>query len=89
MNTIVIDVREPFEYAMGHYPGSLNIPPMTMMQGEPPALADLPRDTRIVVYCRTGARSNSTIPFLQRYGFTNVVNGINKDQVPRFLANQG
>jgi hypothetical protein len=35
------------------------------------------------------ARSNSTMPFLQRYGFTNVVNGINKDQVPRFLANQG
>ena len=89
MNTVVIDVREPFEYAMGHYPGALNIPPMTMMQGEPSALAKLPRDTRIVVYCRTGARSNSTMPFLQRYGFTNVVNGINKDQVPRFLANQG
>ncbi len=89
MNTVVIDVREPFEYAMGHYPDALNIPPMTMMQGEPSALAKLPRDTRIVVYCRTGARSNSTMPFLQRYGFTNVVNGINKDQVPRFLANQG
>lgn len=89
MNTVVIDVREPFEYAMGHYHGALNIPPMTMMQGEPSALAKLPRDTRIVVYCRTGARSNSTMPFLQRYGFTNVVNGINKDQVPRFLANQG
>ena len=86
MKTVVIDVHEPFEFKIDHYPGALNIPPAAIMQGQPAVLADLPRGTRIVVYCRTGARSNSTIPFLQKYGFTDVINGINKDQVPRFLA---
>jgi rhodanese-related sulfurtransferase len=27
MSKIIIDVREPFEYKMGHVKGALNIPP--------------------------------------------------------------
>ena len=33
METIVVDVREPFEYAGGHYPGAINIPPAEIMSG--------------------------------------------------------
>ena len=74
MKTVVIDVREPFEFKMGHYPGALNIPPAAIMQGQPAVLADLPRGTRIVVYCRTGARSGSACRALKKAGFTNVHN---------------
>ncbi len=81
MNTMFIDVREPFEFASGHVQGAINLPPAKLMDGVPPKLAEVPRDTRLVVYCRSGSRSNASIPYLQRMGFTNIVNGINKDQV--------
>lgn len=81
MDTVFIDVRESFEFKMGHVKGALNIPPHTLMSGEPDKLKDLPRDTKLVVYCRSGARSNASIPYLRQYGFTNIENGINKDQV--------
>jgi rhodanese-related sulfurtransferase len=79
---IIIDVREPFEYRMGHVKGALNIPPARLLDN-PPELADLPRDTEIVVYCLSGSRSNASIPYLKQMGFTSVVNGINKHHVER------
>ena len=79
--TIFIDVREPFEYAAGHVEGALNIPPMELVQGLPAKLAKVSKDTELVLYCRTGARSNTSMQFLSRYGFTNMVNGINKNHV--------
>jgi rhodanese-related sulfurtransferase len=81
MNTVIIDVREPSEYTSGHVRGALNIPPAVMMQGLPKELADTPKDTKIILYCRSGARSAMSAQFLSRYGFTNLVNGINKGQV--------
>lgn len=81
MSKIIIDVREPFEYMMGHVKGSINIPPAKLMAGLPKQLADVPKDTEIVLYCLSGARSGSSIRILQNYGFTNLVNGINKDHV--------
>lgn len=77
---IIIDVREPAEYAGGHYPGAMNIPPMRLM-GDLPELADVPKDAHIIVYCRSGSRSNVAMHILRGRGFTNVVNGINQDHV--------
>jgi rhodanese-related sulfurtransferase len=81
MDTIFIDVREPYEFSSGHVKGALNIPPADMMQGMPSQLKDTPKDAEIVLYCRSGARSNMSMQFLRRYGFTNLVNGINQDHV--------
>jgi len=78
---IIIDVREPFEYKMGHVKGAVNIPPAKMMAGLPEQLADVPKDTEIILYCLSGARSGASIRLMEKYGFTNLVNGINKDQV--------
>ncbi len=78
---IIIDVREPFEFMMGHVKGALNIPPAKLMNGVPEQLADVPKDTEIILYCLSGARSNASMRILQQYGFTNLINGINKDQV--------
>ena len=77
---IIIDVREPYEYAMGHVEGSLNIPPAQLMSGAS-QLKDVAKDTKIILYCKSGSRSNVSMHLLSQMGFTNLVNGINKDQV--------
>jgi len=80
MDRLIIDVREPREYASGHVAGAINIPPMQLMQGAP-ALADVPKDTELILYCISGSRSNTSKNILESLGYTRVVNGINKDQV--------
>ena len=80
MTRIFIDVREPEEYARGHYEGAINIPPAQLLRGAP-ELADVPKDTELVLYCVSGSRSNASMIYLQRLGYTNLINGINKDQV--------
>lgn len=80
MSRIIIDTREPKEYTKGHVEGSLNIPPSEIMNGAK-QLADVPKDTELVLYCNTGSRSNVCKNILASMGFTNVVNGINKDHV--------
>lgn len=78
---IIIDVREPFEYKMGHVKGAINLPPAKLMRGLPDELTDTPKDAEIILYCLSGARSSASIRILQQYGFTNLINGINKDHV--------
>jgi rhodanese-related sulfurtransferase len=80
MQRIFIDVREPYEYARGHVEGAINLPPAEIMVGAQ-ALNDVPKDTELVLYCLSGARSNASMHYLKQLGFTNLVNGVNKDQV--------
>lgn len=75
-----IDVREPEEYNVNHVKGAINIPPASLMNGAP-ELHNIPRDSELIVYCRSGARSSSATPYLRQLGFTNIVNGINQQQV--------
>lgn len=79
---IIIDVREPNEYASGHVDGAINIPPNALMSGAK-ALDNLDRNTMLIVYCKTGSRSNVAIELLKQIGFTNVVNGINAGHVEK------
>ena len=80
MNQIVVDVREPQEFASGHVKGAMNVPPAQLLQGAK-VFEDVPKDTKIIVYCRTGSRSNVAMHILNELGYTNVINGINKEQV--------
>lgn len=80
MQYTVIDVREPEEYQSGHVAGALNIPPDQLLKGAT-QLDDLPKDSNIIVYCRTGSRSNVVMNILRSLGFTNIINGISKEQV--------
>lgn len=50
---IVVDVREPKEFAEGHVPGSLNIP-MEQFAAKSDVLS---KEKNIVVYCNSGSRS--------------------------------
>lgn len=80
MDRVIIDVREPEEYATGHVQGALNMPPTSLMAGAP-QLKEVPKETELVLYCRTGSRSNVAIQILTQLGFKNLVNGINQQHV--------
>lgn len=80
MQYTVIDVREPEEYRSDHVKGALNIPPDQLMKGAL-QLNDVPKDSTVIVYCRTGSRSNMAMNILHDLGYTNITNGINKEQV--------
>lgn len=66
----LIDVRQPDEFASGSLPGARNLP-----LGELSARADeLDPSRRVVLLCRSGARSGRAAEYLQTIGFADVVN---------------
>jgi adenylyltransferase/sulfurtransferase len=67
---LLIDVREPDEYAVAHIEGSRLIPLQTL----PDELASLPRDREILVHCKAGGRSARAVGFLLENGFPRVKN---------------
>ena len=66
----LIDVREPHEFDICDLGGEL-IP-----QGEIPANADkISKDKKVVIHCRSGARSGNMIQWLEKNkGYTNLYN---------------
>ena len=69
-DVVLIDVREDWEYAEGHIPGSILIP-----LGEVPnRLNEIPGDKTVIAVCRSGNRSGQATNFLQQQGFNNVHN---------------
>lgn len=67
---LLLDVREPWEFAICHIDGSRLIP----MREIPNAIGEINRETEIVVICHTGVRSLQVCYFLQHEGFTNIKN---------------
>lgn len=69
-DALVVDVREPDEWAAGHAPGAVHIP-----MGDIPARIDeLPvTDDSLAVICRSGGRSGRAVQWLVQQGF-DVVN---------------
>lgn len=84
MTPLIIDVREPYEFEDGHVEGAINIPPQELLAGAPD-LDQIDRSTPIIVYCRTGARSNTSKHILTNMGFANITNGVNKEHVERMI----
>lgn len=76
---LLLDVREPAEFAMLRIPGSINVPRGILEQScewdydeTVPELA-VGRDREIVVICRSGKRSVLAADVMQQMGFSNVV----------------
>lgn len=67
---VIIDVREPWEYAEGHVPGAV-LKPLGQIRSW---AAELNRNDEILLICRTASRSAMAYQFLTRLGFTNVKN---------------
>ena len=71
-DTVLVDVRSPWEYESEHLPGAQNIP-----------LEELPSRVNefssihkpVVLYCRSGNRSGMALNILKQNGITDVYNG--------------
>ena len=80
MDKIIVDVREPQEYALGHVNGAINLP-LSRFSEEIKRLEELSKDRELILYCQSGNRSGVAINILKSLGFTNLVNGINQTMV--------
>jgi sulfur-carrier protein adenylyltransferase/sulfurtransferase len=71
---VLVDVREPFEHAMGHIEGCLLMP----LGGLAAQVDEVPADRTVVVYCQTGARSARAVAMLRGRGIdaVNLAGGI-------------
>jgi len=67
----LIDVREPNEYEIVNIPGSVLIPKGEFLNGS--ALAGMPQNKRIVLHCKSGARSAEVLAVLKHAGFSDAV----------------
>ena len=67
----LVDVREPVEYEIVKIPGGVLIPKDRILSGE--ALAELPQDKQLVLYCRTGIRSAEALAAVKAAGFRDAV----------------
>jgi molybdopterin/thiamine biosynthesis adenylyltransferase/rhodanese-related sulfurtransferase len=70
-NIFLIDVREPNEYEIVSIPGATLIPKDQFLTGA--ALERLPHDKRIVLHCKSGARSAEALAVVKNAGFSDAV----------------
>jgi rhodanese-related sulfurtransferase len=67
---MIIDVRQPEEYAQGHIPGARLIP----LDQLPQRVGELDPGAEIVAVCRSGNRSGVAAEWLRAQGFRRVLN---------------
>ena len=69
-NTLLLDVREPWEFDICHIEGSTLIPLGSLTE----KVENVKTDKEIVVICHHGIRSLRAAIFLEHYGCDNVTN---------------
>ncbi|MFN4216298.1 MAG: DsrE/DsrF/DrsH-like family protein, partial [Brevinematales bacterium] len=69
-NALILDVRTPQEVASGAIPGALNIPVDNLRD----RLSEIPKNKKIVVYCRVGLRGYIAARILMQHGWKEVYN---------------
>ena len=52
-HVVVIDARYPRDFEAGHVPGAINVPVFTTQVERRKLLANLPKGTRVIVYCQS------------------------------------
>jgi rhodanese-related sulfurtransferase len=65
---VLLDVREPQEFADGHVPGARNLPQAELAN----RLSEVPRDRPLYLICQGGFRSLRAAQFLSQMGFKDV-----------------
>ena len=67
----LVDVREPSEWEIVRIPGAVLIPKQEFLDGR--ALAKLPTDKPVVLYCKSGVRSAECLAVVKGAGFQDAV----------------
>lgn len=66
----LIDVRSPFEFNQGALSGAVNMPINNISNHTD----DIDKSRPVMLYCRTGARSEMVKKYLEQLGFDQVYN---------------
>jgi phage shock protein E len=69
---VVIDVRTAQEFQSGHVEGALNIPHDTI--GQDIFKTKVNKDDHVILYCKSGRRSDMALGTLKGLGFSNIEN---------------
>lgn len=69
-DAMIVDVREPSEYAAARIPGAVSIPQADLAT----RLDEIPRDRELLVVCASGMRSLRSAQFLHALGYERVTN---------------
>lgn len=72
---LLVDVRTLTEYNQGHIEGAINIDVNDILEVTDSLTYDnlsISKNKKIIVYCRSGSRSNSAAEKLVELGYTNV-----------------
>jgi rhodanese-related sulfurtransferase len=69
---VLVDVREYYEADIADLPevGQLRIPMAELME----RMEEMDPESELVLYCRSGARSDRAVRTLMRHGYTNILN---------------
>jgi UPF0176 protein len=72
--TIVIDMRNHYEYEVGHFVNALEIPSDTFREQLPMAaeMMQEKKDKNIIMYCTGGIRCEKASAYMMHHGFKNV-----------------
>lgn len=72
--TVVIDMRNHYEYEVGHFENAIEIPSDTFREQLPMAvdMMDDKRDKNIIMYCTGGIRCEKASAYMLHKGFKNV-----------------
>lgn len=65
---LVVDLRKPWEFAIAHIPGAVNIP-VTELEDH---LQELRGANGVLIYCMNGSRTREAEPVLLNAGITHV-----------------
>jgi UPF0176 protein len=73
-DTIVVDMRNHYEYEVGHFENAIEIPSDTFREQLPMAVAMLEdqKDKNIIMYCTGGIRCEKASAYMLHRGFKNV-----------------
>lgn len=65
---LLVDVRKPFEFRIGHVPGAVNIPVEELEE----RLGEVRLGNGVLIYCINGSRTRQAEPILYTHGIDNV-----------------
>jgi UPF0176 protein len=73
-NTIIVDMRNHYEYEVGHFDKAIEIPSDTFREQLPMAVDILQndKDKNIIMYCTGGIRCEKASAYMLHHGFKNV-----------------
>lgn len=73
-NTVIVDMRNHYEYEVGHFEGAIEVPSDTFRDQLPMAVDMLKdqKDKNIIMYCTGGIRCEKASAYFLHQGFKNV-----------------